>query len=185
MDIMDAIKTRRSVRKFKDDDVPDEVLAELFEAARWAPSWANTQCWRFIVIRNKDVKERLAGTLTPKNPALKAMTAAPVIIVSCAEKGVSGFYRSDAVTSHGDWLMFDVALSVQNLMLAAHSMGLGTVQVGAFNVESVDKILGLPDNIAVLTMVPIGYPATEGGSRTPRKELSEMVFREKYGEKFL
>ena len=82
----------------------------------------------------------------------------------------------------GDWLMFDTGIAMQNLCLAAHSLGLGTVVVGLFDHKKVEEILGVSQNAEVVAMTPLGYPATEG-SAPKRKELSEFVFYEKYPRK--
>ena len=91
MDLMEAIKGRRSIRKYKPEPVSEEALQEVIEAVRWSPSWANTQCWELIVVRDPNVKSGLANTLTATNPARSSMAEAPLIIVLCGKKGVSGF----------------------------------------------------------------------------------------------
>lgn len=178
--VFEEIKERRSIRKYEDQDLPDDLVERVLDAARWAPSWANTQCWRFIVVRSKGTKEKLAESLTPRNPARDAVSEAPLVIVGCAKKKVSGYKKGDPVTKKGDWYMFDSGLAMQNLMLAAHSLGLGTVQVGAFDSEMVEDLLGVPEEATVITMTPLGYPAEEP-KQTPRKELDEIVYEEKYG----
>jgi len=185
MDIIDLIKSRRSVRKLKPDPVPDEVLMKLLEAARWAPSWANTQCWEFIVVKDPKIKAELSETLVPpRNPAKNVVANAPVVIAALGRKGVSGFYRGSAVTSKGDWLMFDVALAVQNLVLEAHALGLGTVIVGAFDFEKASKILKLPSDVELVALIPVGYP-DETPQAPPRKKLSDMVYRDVYGNRMI
>ena len=103
METIAAIKTRRSIRHYLPDEIPDAELETVLEAARWAPSWANTQCARFVVIRGKEVKAKLAASLRPGNPATQAMTQAPVIIVACAELGEAGFTGGGNVTGSDDW----------------------------------------------------------------------------------
>ena len=92
MEVMKAIKTRRSIRRYKTTAVDDKAVELIVEAARWAPSWANTQCWRFIVVRDSNIKAELAETLG-ENLATDAVRNAPVVIVPCAEKGKSGYYK--------------------------------------------------------------------------------------------
>jgi len=185
MDLMEAIKSRRSIRKYKADPVPEDALQKVMEAVRWAPSWHNTQCWEVIVVKDQKVKSELATTLIhiPKsNPAASSLTDAPIVLVLCGIKGVSGYYKGQPQTVKGDWLMFDTGLGMQNLCLAAHALGLGTVVVGRFDHKKVGEILGVPQNVEVVAMTPLGYPAVEG--TTPkRKEVSEFVFQEKYREK--
>jgi len=182
MDLMEAIKGRRSVRKYKVDPIPEEALQKVFEAIRWSPSWANTQCWELILVRDPNVKSELANTLTTTNPARSSMTEAPLVIVLCGKKGVSGFKKGEAKTVKGDWLMFDTGIAMQSLCLAAHALGLGTVVVGLFDHKKAEEILGLPQNVEVVAMTPLGYPAAQAGA-PKRKEVPEFVFKERYPKK--
>ncbi|MBS7640507.1 MAG: nitroreductase family protein [Candidatus Bathyarchaeia archaeon] len=185
MDIIEVIKTRRSVRNFKSDPVEDEKLLVVLEAARWAPSWANTQCWEFIVVKSAEVKEKLAETLLPMNPAFNAVKKAPVVIVACAKLGLSGYYKGKPVTDKGDWFMFDVALALQNLVLTAWSLGLGTVYVGAFDAKKAAEVLGVPQEVSVVALLPLGYPAEIPKEPPKRKDIKEIVYLDKYGHRWL
>jgi nitroreductase len=186
VDTLEAINNRRSVRKYKTDSVDDKTLETILEAARLAPSWSNTQCWKFIIVRDSELKAQLADTiqinpLMGRNPAVKAFTIAPVVIVACAEKGVSGLFNGKTATDKGEWwFLFDVALAMENLVLAATSLGLGTVHVALFDASKVAAILGVPDGYHVVEMTPLGYPEYQPEPR-PRKNLSEIVFYEKFG----
>jgi len=182
MDLMEAIKGRRSIRKYKPDPIPEDALQKIMEAVRWAPSWANTQCWEVIVVKDPKIKSELATTLNKTNPSLSSMTDAPIVIVLCGKKGVSGFKKGEAVTVKGDWMMFDTGIAMQTLCLTAHSLGLGTVVVGMFDHKKAESILGLSENIEIVAMTPLGYPATEG-TAPKRKEISEFVFSDHYGKK--
>ena len=194
MEVFDAIKSRRSIRQYKADPVDDKAIEAILEAGRWAPSWANTQCWRFLVVRDLKIKADVADSLMKiklpdkvlDNPGATAIKTVPVLIVICAEMGRSGC-RPGAepdgtpVTDKGDWFMFDTALAVQNMVLAAHALGLGTVIIGAFDAPQAEKALGVPDGYRVVTLFPVGVPAQEGKA-PPRKELSEIAFRDKWGK---
>ena len=187
MELLELIKGRRSVRRYKPTPVKDEDLDAILEAARWAPSWANNQCWQFIVVRDPQVRGKLAEALRYKadatNPATSAVRDAPVVIVACAELGKSGCYKGEPLTSKGDWwYMFDTALALQNMTLMAHSLGLGTVHTGWFDAEKAAQILEVPQNIAVVELVPLGYP-DEQPKAPRRKELSETVSYDKYGKR--
>lgn len=182
MELMEAIKNRRSIRNFKSDPVPDEALQILMEAVRWAPSWGNTQCWEMIVVRDPKVKSEVLRTVPKANPAHSAMVDAPVIVILCGKKAISGYYGGKPATVKGDWLMFDTGLAMQTLCLAAHGLGLGTVIVGMFDHKKAEEILGVPESIEVVAMTPLGYPAT-GGSTLKRKDISEFVFSDHYGKK--
>jgi nitroreductase len=183
MDVVEAMKGRRSVRKYKSAPVSDKDVEAVLEAAGWAPSWKNCQCWRFVVVKDPELKEKLAATLKPEtNRAIVGIKSAPVVIVACAELGKSGYHKGEHGTDKGDWFMFDTALAMQNLTLAAYAAGLGTVHVGLFDAKEAAKILEAPDGVVVVEMTPLGYPDEE--PKGPgRKELSEIVFKEKYGKK--
>ncbi len=189
MEVFEAIKTRRSIRQQKPDPFDDETLQKILGAAQWAPSWGNSQCWRFIVVRDSNLKAQVADSLSKRkrpdgtiseNAATQTIKQAPVLIVACAELGKSGCRDGTPTTDKGDWYMFDVALAMQNLVLAAHALGLGTVIIGGFDAKKVAEILGVPEGFCVVAMTPLGFPAQEG--RAPhRKELTEIVFYDKYG----
>ncbi|MGQ9551583.1 MAG: nitroreductase family protein [Candidatus Bathycorpusculaceae bacterium] len=182
MELMEAIKGRRSVRAYKSRRVGREKIRKILEAARWAPSWANTQCWEFVVVRDPETKRELSETLSKGNPATEAVASAPLVLVACAKKGLSGFYHNRPATSKGDWYMFDMGLAIQNLTLAAYSLGLGTVNVGSFNAEDAAKILGVSENVVVVELIPLGYPE-KTPNPTPRKSFKDFVFYDKYGNR--
>jgi len=182
MDVTDAITGRRSIRKYRDAVPSEDDILFVLEAARHAPSWANTQCWEFILVTDATLKSRLAETLPEKNPARPAIEQAPVVIAACGRKGISGFFKGSAATDKGDWLLFDLALALQNLTLAAFSRGLGTVHVGFFDSARAEAILKVPDSVAVVELLPLGFPDGEGRP-TPRKGLDEFVFLNAYGQK--
>jgi len=186
MEVLEAIKNRRSIRKYKSDPVDDKTLEILLEAARQAPSWANTQCWRFVTIRDDATKAQIASTIAANpalgsNPSLNAIKTAPVLIVACAEKNISGSFQGKAVTDKGDWCLFDLALAMENLVLAATALGLGTVHVGLFEAQKVAEILGVPQNFCVVEMTPVGYPEYQPNAR-PRKPLAEIAYYERFGQ---
>jgi len=189
MEVLEAIMSRRSIRRFKDTPVDNKTIEQVLEAARWAPSWANTQCWRFVVVRDDNIKAELvkalikveSGDTLIDNPSIRAIGSAPVVIVACAKLGKSGCEFGKPATDKGDyWYMYDVALAMQNLALAAHSLGLGTVTIGAMDAKKVAGILGVPEGFGVVSMTPLGYPDREPRP-VPRKELSKIAFYDKFG----
>jgi nitroreductase len=182
MEVLEAIKTRRSIRKYKTTPIDDKVVEQVLEAARWAPSWKNTQCWRFIVVRSEALKTELANALSPDNSAIPAIKNAPVVIVACAALKQSGFHHGKEHTIRGDWYMFDVGLAMGNMVLAAHALGLGTVHIGAFDHKKVEILLNVPEGFCIVEMTPLGYADAEAHI-TPRKELTEIVFQEKFGSR--
>lgn len=189
MELLELMRTRRSIRKYKDTPVDEASVEFVLEAARWAPSWKNNQCWRFVVVRDNGTKNKLADALIvdpslgETNPADRAVRGAPVVIVACAEVGRSGYMEGEQATEKGDWwILFDVALAVQNLMLAAHSRGLATVPVGLADARKAAGILQVPEGARVVLMIPLGYPDQEPKVR-PRQELADIVYYESYGKK--
>jgi len=183
MDLFKAIRERRSIRKYKPAPISDGDLNRVLEAARWAPSWANTQCCRFVAVRDKELRAKLAQTLPERNPARAAIGQAPIVIVTCAYLGKSGCFKGEPATDKGDWFMFDVALAMQNLTLAAHALGLGTVHVGFFDARKAAELVSLPEGMAVVELIPLGWP-DEQGKAPVRMELPELVSYDKFGKNF-
>lgn len=184
MELQEALKKRRSVRKYTDYRVTDEEIKEVLEAARIAPSWANTQVWEFIVVRDKALMEQITGTYSETNPARKCSLAVSAMIVGCAKSGVSGCKEGRDVTKFKEWFMFDMGLAVQSLCLRAHELGLGTVIVGLFDHARCNSLLSLPEGYETVVVLPIGKPETAGKEGPPRKELATFAHLNKFGTHF-
>ncbi len=184
MELDQAITDRRSIRKFNDYMVSDEEIRALIEAAGQAPSWANTQVWEFIAVRDRELIEKVVQTYAEKNPAARGSLSASVLIVACAKTGVSGCYDGKDVTSLSNWYMFDLGMAVQNLCLKAHAMGLGTVVVGLMDHQTCKEVLTVPAGHEVVAVIPVGRPAAPGKSGPPRKELAEFLYRDTFGTTF-
>jgi nitroreductase len=167
MSFLDIARRRRSIRKYKPNPVPEDKLQYVLEAARTAPSWANRQCWRYIVVKD----EALRRKITQRDWAAEA----PIIIVACADPDLSGNKFGQP------YYMLDVGSSVDHLMLAAAEQGLGTCWIGGqFDEKTVKEALGVPDQIRVVALTPLGYPAEEKGLVTERKPPSEIVHRDRW-----
>jgi len=177
---LDLFKTRRSIRKYKGTQVYDGLLLQVLEAGRWAPSWKNSQCWRFIIVKDTGQKAQLAETLSPHNQGRNAIISAPVLIIACAELKKSGFTDGEPRTIRGDWGMFDTGLALENMALMANILGLGTLHIGLFDHKRVETLLGVPEGFCVVEMMPLGYPDGEVIA-PPRKALAEIVYKEKFG----
>jgi nitroreductase len=173
-DLLNTIQTRRSIRRYQDKEIPEETLQRLLEAARWAPSWANTQCWNFVVVKDRSVKEKIQEAISPRNPSSKAIVNAPVLLVVCGQLKKSGYYNDQYPTKFDDWFMYDLGMASQNLCLAAHDAGLGTVIVGLFDHDKVGEIINLPPDHEVLVLIPLGYP-DQDPSPPKRREIEEFV----------
>lgn len=168
MALADIIKQRVSIRKYTQDPVPEEKINYVLEAARLAPSWKNKQCWKFILVKDPEVKKKLAEASN-----LRWLSSAPLIIVGCADPEDSG--------KKGDqhYYMMDMGITMDHLILAATEQGLGTCWVGLFDEKKAKDALGVPDEMRVVAMTPLGYP-DESPAPGQRKILSEIVFKEKY-----
>ena len=206
MDVSEAIKKRRSIRKFKPDPIPEEKIRLLLESARLAPSGTNTQPWRFVVIKDNDTKKKLQEAAHNQ----RHIGRAPVIIVCCADlKAFKEFpERVDELIESGalpertrevfipylnkgmdtvtkDALMVaaaaNVAIAVEHIVLQAVEIGLGTCWVRWYEDNKVKEILDIPEHVEVMALLPIGVP-DEDPSRRPRLELDQLVNGEKYGE---
>lgn len=173
-DLMEVIKERRSIRKYEEKDISEELVNRVLDAVRWTPSWVNTQSWEVVVVKDRTIKERLQSTLPKGNPAAKAIVTAPVVLAVCGRLGKSGYYKDKVSTKFGDWYMFDLGLATQNLCLMAHHLGLGTVIVGLFDHDRAKEILNVPAGYELVVLIPMGYPA-----KTPlvpkRKEINEFT----------
>ncbi|MEL9939662.1 MAG: nitroreductase family protein [Ignisphaera sp.] len=158
--------TRRSIRKFKKDPVPLDVVKRILDIARYAPSAGNRQPWIFIVVSDPEVKSRLAKIHRWAYP----LEEAPMGIVVACNKDVSP-----------DSYYVDCANATMYIMLAAHAYGLGTVWLQTLrNVEDIQKILNLPANYIPVSMLAIGYPA-ESPSPKSRKDLKEIAYLNSFG----
>jgi nitroreductase len=184
MDIIKVMQDRRSVRKYKTDTIPDEILMEVFDAARHSPSWANTQVCQFIVVKDQEIKKQLVDTLTATNPARQAMIDAPVAACLVAKRGVSGCYKGEPSTDKGDWFMFDAGIAMEHLVLAAWNFGLGTVHVGNFDAARAEAILGIPEGYSIVEITPIGY-FEEAPHARPRKTMQEYLYLNRFGDLYI
>lgn len=187
METGDAIKTRRSVRRFSDRPLEPEKLLAVLDAARLAPSWANLQCRRFIVVQDPLLKSRISDLSTvdsffaakgyKTNPSQQALVEAPVVIVLCALPNQSGDVRGQ------QFYMTDAGLAAENLLLAAHDLGLGSVFVSIFEEKPLAELLSIPPYVGIVGLFPLGYPLNgQTNSVTSRKPLQEIVYYERWME---
>ena len=160
-----VLEQRRSIRKYEDRDVPEELVQRILEAVRWSPSWTNCQCWEIVVVRDAATKEKLQQTILPKNPATKAIVAAPVVLAVCGRLGVSGYYDNQPSTKFGDWYLFDLGIATQSLCLAAQDLGLGTVIVGLLDQVHADLPANGPARVGCARTVPVATVLGEGPTR--------------------
>ncbi len=179
IDLMSIIKGRRSIRRYQDKEPTEEQIRQLLESIQWSPSWANTQCWEVVVVKDKATKEKLKDTLAPGNPGSKGIMEAPVVFAICGRLKSSGYYKGQVTTKFGDWFMFDLGIATQSLCLTAFNLGLGTVVIGLLDHDKAKKVLGLGDDCELVSLIPIGYPAKESPA-PKRREIAEFTHYEKF-----
>ena len=173
MELLEAIKGRRSIRAFKPQDVPDETVEKLIDAASYAPSAGNIQPWVFVIAKKGETKKKLARAAF--NQAF--VEEAPVVIVVCADENRS----STRYGRRGETLycIQDTAAATQNILLTAYSLGLGTCWVGAFSEEEAKKALKTPEGMRPVAMIPVGYPNKTPSQRSIRR-LKQIVYHEEF-----
>ncbi len=151
MDVLDAVKGRRSIRRFRSAPIPEAVVPALEEALIEAPSAGNLQARRFYFVFREETRMRLAEAAYRQS----FIHDAPLAVVCCADLKIAGHYRE---RGRSLYCLQDVAASIQNLMLVAHSRGLGSAWVGAIDEQEVARVLNLPEHVRPLAVVPVGYP---------------------------
>lgn len=169
MDVFEAINNRRSIRRYKENQVEDEKLNKMLEAARIAPSAANRQEWKFIVVKDQEAREKLVDAANGQ----KFVAQAPITIVACSTE-------SERIMPCGQHAYtVDLSIAVSFMILEATELGLGTCWLGAYDEDAVKKILDIPDGIRVPAMFTLGYADENPGPR-PRKDLEEISCFETY-----
>jgi len=173
MEVFEAIKGRRSIRAFEKDDVSREQVEKLIDSARWAPSAGNIQPWEFIVVRKPDIKRELARAALEQS----FIEEAPIVIVVCADETRSS--QGYGVRGKTLYCIQDTAAAIQNLLLAAYSIGLGACWVGAFREEEAREILKIPRGIRPAAIIPVGHPAESASPRSSRP-IDQIVHYETF-----
>lgn len=167
-ELLESLKTRRSIRRFKQQAIDNEIIEKILDVARFAPSARNSQPWVFIVVKDPSIKNALANIHQWARP----LTNAPLGIAVACNKDLSP-----------DSYLLDCSNATIYIMLAAHAFGLGTVWIQTMrDNDKIREILGLPDNFFVVSLLAIGYP-DEHPTPKPRKPLSEILFYDKFGNK--
>lgn len=174
MEFQDVIRTRRSVREFSDREVSDNVLRDILNAARIAPSGSNRQPWKFIVIRDPARKHRMVEICEDQ----AFIAEAPVVIVACGRD--IKFNRGGYMGAMS--MLVDVSIAFDHLILAAREKGLGTCWIGSFDNAEAKEFLKVPKDYEVVAITPLGYPASDTAfhPETTRKELLEIVSLEQF-----
>jgi len=169
MDVFTAIRQRCSVRAYKETEVEEDRLKKVLEAARLSPSASNRQDWKFVIVRNKETRRKLADAAFGQS----FIGEAPVVVVACGTDSKSMMDCGQPTHT------VDVSIACAYMILQAYALGLGTCWIGAFKEDEVKRILEIPKHIRVVAMTPLGYP-DEPPSQKFRKNLDQIVCFEKY-----
>lgn len=171
MDVFDAILERRSIRNFKQQQVEIEVVETLIEAARWAPSAGNVQPWEFIIVYSDKSRQELSKAALGQ----KVLEQAPVVIVVCVDEGRAE--ESYGLRGKTLYCLQDTGAAIQNMLLIARAMELGTCWVGAFDEAQVRLVINAPACMRPVALVPVGVP-NEAPKARSRRPLNEIVHKE-------
>ena len=168
MDVFTAIKQRRSIRKYSNKPVEEEKLQKVLEAARLSPSANNQQNWKFIVVRDAKVRKELTEAI-----GQDFVGEAPVILVCC------GTETSKIMKCGQPRYTVDLSIATAYMTLAAYEEGLGTCWLGSYDEKKVKKVLDIPEEARVVSIIPLGYP-NESPAPSPRKPIDEIVSYDKF-----
>jgi nitroreductase len=171
--LLALLKGRRSIRRYRPDPVPDEMVGQLLEAGRWAPSASNRQPWALIVIRDETIRQQVAQHAAYYFIRWAHVAEAPLLLVLCGD-GRNRIYRR--------FLHEDVGLAGGQIMLQAKALGLGSCWIGALDRKAISGILKLPDHLEIVALLTVGFPA-EDPPPTSRKPLAEIVHYDVYGNR--
>lgn len=174
MEVFEAIKGRRSVRKYKSEPIPDELVEGILEAGRWAPSASNIQSWKFIVIKDRKILEMIRK-ISPGYPGVTSLA-----IVVCSDRNRA--YKIGGKLGRDYLSIVDCSMAVENMLLAAYALGLGTCCVKSFSPIGLKEILEIPEGIEPELIVTIGHP-NEKPSPPPRLPLKEITYLDSYDNK--
>jgi len=165
MSLLDVILSRRSIRSYENKEIPQEILRQVLEAGRQAPSAANRQPIRFVVVTDSEAKNELSKSLFGKH-----IKNAPVVIVGCADE-------KSLLT--GKWAVVDTTIALQNIVIAAWTFGIGSCWIGSFSEEKVKELLKIPDKWKVVALLTLGYPAEQPKAKN-RKPFEELFSFNKF-----
>ena len=177
MEFTEAVKGRRSIRKYADKPITKEDIEKIIELTRFAPTWKNSQTARFHVVLNQDIKNQIAeeGTCSFSKNKLNIQNAPALVILTTAD-GIAGYEKDGSfTTSKGThWQSFDAGIACQTLCLTAYDKGFGTLIMGIFDEEKIKNIITLPEGESISALIAVGY-ADEAPNAPKRKEINEIM----------
>jgi nitroreductase len=170
LDFTSVVENRHSVKHYINQEVPRQKIKGMLQSARLAPSWANEQCWKFIIVDDPSIKSGIADAIPSGNSAADAIMEAPITMVLCAVPECSG--KKDGK----EFFMMDAGIAMEHLVLAAVNEGLGTCWVGSFDEGKIREILDIPRMYRIVSLTPVGYPG-EHSDNTNKKSIGDVAFR--------
>ncbi len=171
MNVREAIRERRSVRRYAEREVSEDHVRQLIDAAMWAPSGGNAQTWRFVVVRD----QRRIRQLRVVSPGLPGPP--PCVVALCQDTDAAA--KKGARLGAAQLIYFDTAMAAQNILLSAHELGLGACVVASFHRDGISRCLRLPPHIAPVLLVAVGWPAE--APRAPERKRHTIAYAEEYG----
>lgn len=177
MNAVEVIKTRRSIRRFTEETISKELMTEIIDLAKMAPSWKNTQTARYVVVQDeKKIKEIAENCVCGFEGNIKTLMQTKTLVVLCQVNGRCGYERDGSFTTNkgASWEMFDAGIAAQTFCLSAWEKGVGSVILGIFDDAKVGEVIGLPEGQTVAALIPVGMPRFEVEA-TPRKNTDEIL----------
>lgn len=178
MEFYDAIEERRSIRSYKDTPVEKEKLYRILESSTLVPSWSCNNCWKFIIIQDVEIKNKVAECINETNPARKGAFEAPIAVVICADP-----VNAEEVDGK-EYYMADCGIAMEHFILSASSEGLSTCWVGLFNEDCLKSILNIPDPVRVVALSPLGYSNESPGPRK-KKSIKDITYHDVWDREFI
>jgi nitroreductase len=172
LSVLDVIKARGSIRSYKDKPIPKQVLLDILEAARMAQSAANRQPWEFIVVTDPAIRKKLVQAAG--NQSFVGEAATVMVCLANPEESAS--------VGPFEGFLIDLAIAIENMVLTAWDLGIGSCWIGAYNEGKVKELLDVPRNLRVMSLLTLGYPDEKAGPKC-RKDLDEVVHYQRYGRK--
>ena len=171
MEFYEAVQARYSCRSYRPDPIPDDVLGRMLAGVRRAPSARNVQPWRFVLVTDAELRPKLAQACCGQT----FVGEAPLVVVACGT-GTPCKTGGQASTQ-----LLDIGIALEHLALSAAAEGLGTCWIGAFDPAAVGELLGIPADVQVAAVMPVGYPADQRPAEDRRKPLADIICQDRYG----
>ncbi len=174
MDFNQVLQDRRSVKNFKSQEIPQDKIDSILNAARLAPSWGNKQCWKFVLVKNYETRKNISNALLNENSARMGVEQAPLTVIVCAEP------EKSSEVNNQQYYLVDSAIAMDHLILAAQNEGLGTCWVGQFDERRIKEMLHIPEEYRVVALTPVGIP-NETPDTEAKRDINEIAYSDSWG----